>query len=86
MKTKEELENIKEEVKNLGAELQELSDDELEEVTGGVNMPWIALCIAKAPSLEFLSAAIGGVQTGFAGEPISGAQVMVKGTNNDSMT
>ena len=35
MKTKQELENIKEEIENLGTEMWELSDDELEQVTGG---------------------------------------------------
>ena len=35
MKTKEELDNIKSEIEKLGEECSELSDDELEEVTGG---------------------------------------------------
>ena len=35
MKTKQELENIKEEIEKLNAELHELTDDELEQVTGG---------------------------------------------------
>ena len=35
MKTKQELENIKEEIEKLSAELHELTDDELEQVTGG---------------------------------------------------
>ena len=36
MKTKEELENIKERLEKLNAELHELTDEELEQVTGGV--------------------------------------------------
>ena len=35
MKTKEELENIKERIEVLGKELQELTDEELEQITGG---------------------------------------------------
>ena len=35
MKTKQELENIKEEIEKLNAELHELTDEELEQVTGG---------------------------------------------------
>ena len=35
MKTKEELENIKERLEKLNAELHELTDEELEQVTGG---------------------------------------------------
>ena len=35
MKTKEELDEIKMEVENLGKKLNELTDDELNEVTGG---------------------------------------------------
>ena len=36
MKTKEELNALKNEVKDLNAKLAELSEDELKEVTGGV--------------------------------------------------
>ena len=36
MKTKEELKQIKEEVETLGKKLEELSEDELKEVTGGL--------------------------------------------------
>ena len=36
MKTKEELNALKEEVKNLNRKLKELSEDELIQVTGGV--------------------------------------------------
>ena len=35
MKTKQELENIKERLEKLSAELHELTDEELEQVTGG---------------------------------------------------
>ena len=35
MKTKQELENIKERLEKLNAELHELTDEELEQVTGG---------------------------------------------------
>ena len=35
MKTKEELNALKEEVENLSKKLAELSEDEMEEVTGG---------------------------------------------------
>ena len=37
MKTKEELDEIKMEVENLGKKLNELTDEELNEVTGGGN-------------------------------------------------
>ena len=36
MKTKEELDALKEEVKTLNAKLDELSEDELKEVVGGI--------------------------------------------------
>ena len=39
MKTKEELEELKEEVEILNKKLHELTDDELKEVTGGKDMP-----------------------------------------------
>ena len=35
MKTKQELENIKERLEKLSTELHELTDEELEQVTGG---------------------------------------------------
>lgn len=37
MKTKEELDAIKEEIASLNKKLSELSEEELKEVTGGVN-------------------------------------------------
>ena len=36
MKTKQELENIKERLEKLSTELHELTDEELEQVTGGL--------------------------------------------------
>ena len=39
MKTKEELKVLKEEVEALSKNLNELSEDELEQVTGGVILP-----------------------------------------------
>ena len=39
MKTKEELKVLKEEVEALSKKLNELSEDELEQVTGGVVLP-----------------------------------------------
>ena len=41
MKTKEELSILKEEYESLSGKLAELSDDELEQVTGGVVYPFI---------------------------------------------
>ena len=38
MKTKEELEALKEEVETVGKKLAELSEDELETVTGGMKI------------------------------------------------
>ena len=85
MKNEKELENIKEEIKNLNTELQELSDDELSEVTGGTQklqlLTQIA-AIAGASSLGFLGAVASGVQT----EPTGGVQVMVKGTETGVVT
>ena len=40
MKTKEELNALKEEVETLNNKLKELTDDELKEVTGGTNVGW----------------------------------------------
>ena len=38
MKTKQELENIKERLEKLNAEFRELTDEELEQVTGGLGV------------------------------------------------
>ena len=38
MKTKQELENIKERLEKLSTELHELTDEELEQVTGGTTI------------------------------------------------
>ena len=38
MKTKEELDNLKERIEALGAKLRELTDDELAQVVGGKEM------------------------------------------------
>ena len=43
MKTKEELNTIKEEVESLNEKLAELTDEELEQVTGGIKKAAIAL-------------------------------------------
>ena len=48
MKTKEELNAIKEEYENLNKKLAELSESELEAVTGGV----IPIIFASNPSVE----------------------------------
>ena len=83
MKNEKELENIKEEIKNLNTELQELSDDELSEVTGGVQkLQLLTQFAAMAPGLMFLGTVASGVQT----EPIVGAQIMVKGTETGVVT
>ena len=39
MKSKKELDEIKEEVKKLDKKLHELTEEELEQVTGGTNYP-----------------------------------------------
>ena len=46
MKTKEELSVIKEEVKTLNAKLALLSEEELEQVTGGGKAGWAAIFCA----------------------------------------
>ena len=51
MKSKEELNIIKEEVETLNKKLQELTEEELEQVTGGVSNPSIfPLSLRKADS------------------------------------
>ena len=90
MKNEKELENIKEEIKNLNTELQELSDDELSEVTGGIagtgggkkQVATLFATMASGSSLGLLGAVASGVQT----EPTGGVQVMVKGTETGVVT
>ena len=90
MKNEKELENIKEEIKNLNTELQELSDDELSEVTGGIagkggpkkQVPTLFATMAPGSSLGLLGAVANIVQT----EPTGGVQVMVKGTEMGVVT
>ena len=55
MKTKEELNELKEEVEALNKKLHELTDDELEQVTGGQ--------VAAAKSATVLLGALMGVAT-----------------------
>ena len=43
MKTKEELDALKEEVEALGKKLADLSEEELEQVDGGKKGPWIEI-------------------------------------------
>ena len=51
MKTKEELNIIKEEIETLNEKLAELTEEELEQVTGGVSNPSIfPLSLRKADS------------------------------------
>ena len=44
MKTQEELNALKEEVETVSRKPQALSDDELEQVTGGGSMIWASKC------------------------------------------
>ena len=41
MKTQEELNILKEEIKAINEKLRELTDDEMEQVTGGENVPHV---------------------------------------------
>ena len=78
MKNEKELENIKEEIKNLNTELQELSDDELSEVTGGrQELQRFAQLATIASGLSLFSTTVGGVQT----EAKAGAKVVT--TNSE---
>ena len=43
MKTKEELNELKEEVENLNKKLAELSEDELEQIAGGLRPRYIKI-------------------------------------------
>ena len=51
MKTKEELNALKEEVEALNKKLHELTEEELEQVTGGVNPNVINIINTAAPSI-----------------------------------
>ena len=55
MKTKEELNALKNEVKSLNKKLAELSEDELKEVTGGTNLLNTELenAIGSTPETDF---------------------------------
>ena len=53
MKTKEELNAIKEEVETVSKKLYELTDEELAQVTGGQDPKWITLFIPAALSLGY---------------------------------
>ena len=46
MKTKEELNEIKEEIEKLDKKLRELTDEELEQVTGGGYRPGVGVAVA----------------------------------------
>lgn len=72
MKTQEELYALKEEVENVSKKLSELTDEELEQVTGGS-----ASAIAVGVALQ---GRVGGVQLGSDnGQPGEGAQIRVRG-------
>ena len=47
MKTKEELENIKEQFDAVNKKFSELADDELEEVTGGFSFSYVCTSCGK---------------------------------------
>ena len=49
-KSKEELNELKKRYENLTEEIRELSEEELEEVTGGQYPKWITLNITAAPN------------------------------------
>ena len=52
MKTKEELNQLKIEYETLSGKLQELTEDELKQVTGGINLPTMldnSVPLKKAP-------------------------------------
>ena len=57
-KTQEELNTIKEEVETLNNKITELTEGELEQVTGGQDLKWIQLFITAAPSLGFVETAV----------------------------
>ena len=58
MKSEEELNALKEEVKTVSKKLAELTDEELAQVTGGQDLKWIQLFITAAPSLGFVETAV----------------------------
>ena len=49
MKTKEELNALKEEVETLNKKLCELTDEELEQVSGGEDLVYCPTCQCKMP-------------------------------------
>ena len=51
MKTKEELSEIKEEIEKLDTKLRELTEEELEQVTGGGKRPGVAGAVALYSTL-----------------------------------
>ena len=51
MKSREELNELKKRYENLTEEIRELTEEELEEVTGGQDLKWITLFIPAAPNL-----------------------------------
>ena len=74
MKTKEELDALKNEVKDLNAKLAELNEDELKEVTGGVSEEELNGKITIKPISEVNTPSIGigydiNYEKGTEGEP-----------------
>ena len=73
MKSKEELNNIKNEIEKLGEECSELSDEELEEVTGGIKGGNGVILVTKNLSEKAIALQLG-----------LGMKVMLSGINDDN--
>lgn len=58
MKTKEELDALKEEIETVGEKIKELTEEELAQVTGGQDPKWIQLYIGATLSLEYIATEI----------------------------
>ena len=80
MKTKEELNKLKEEVESVNEKLQELTPEELEQVTGGRFCgPIGEIVVAKLSADEALQVKAEGVQIiTTSGQPGSGVSICVR--------
>ena len=79
MKTKEELNALKEEVEAVNEKLQELTPEELEQVTGGrFDGPIGEIVVAKFSADEALQVKAEGVQIPTSGQPGSGVSICVR--------
>lgn len=77
MKTKEELNKLKEEIDNLNKKLAELTEEELENVNGGAD--WAYTVGSADPAKVLQGKAVGVLITAGSGQPAADVNIRVRG-------